>query len=79
MSEAVIVAIISLIGTFGGSIVGCISANKIVNYRIQQLEIKVDKHNNLIDRMYKCEEDILLLQKDKDNIEERIEHYHHGE
>lgn len=76
MSEGIIVALLALIGTLSGSFLGVITANKLVNYRIEQLEIKVDKHNNLIERMYKCEEDILLLQKDKENIEEKIEHYH---
>lgn len=76
MSEGIIVALLALIGTLSGSFLGVITANKLVNYRIEQLEIKVDKHNNLIERMYKCEEDILLLQKDKENLEEKIEHYH---
>lgn len=76
MSEGIIVALLALIGTLSGSFLGVITANKLVNYRIEQLEIKVDKHNNLIERMYRCEEDILLLKKDKENIEEKIEHYH---
>ncbi|MEG2232039.1 MAG: hypothetical protein RRX92_08470 [Lachnospiraceae bacterium] len=52
MSDTVIVAIFSLMGTFGG----ILASNRLTIYRIGQLEEKVNKHNNLIDRMYKVEE-----------------------
>lgn len=56
MSDTVIVAIISGVGTLIGSIFGILTASKMTNYRIEQLEKRVDKHNNLIERMYKVEE-----------------------
>ena len=62
MSETIIVAIISLIGTLGGSFLGVMQANKLSNYRISQLEDKVSKHNNLIDRMYKIESRVTLIE-----------------
>lgn len=34
----------------------------LLEYRLAQLEKKVDKHNNLVERMYKCEEAIMVLQ-----------------
>lgn len=34
----------------------------LLEYRLTQLEKKVDKHNNLVERMYKCEEAIMVLQ-----------------
>lgn len=55
MNDAVIVAILSLIGTLGGSLFGILAASKLTNYRIQQLEEKVEKHNKVIDRVYKLE------------------------
>lgn len=76
MSDTIIVAFISLLGTLGGSFFGVLSSNKLVNYKIAQLEDKVNKHNNLIERMYKCEEDISLIQKEEENIKTTIEHYH---
>lgn len=79
MSESILIALLSLFGTLGGSFLGVMASNKLINYRIEQLEKKVDKHNNLIDRMYHCEEDILLLQKDRDNFQEKMEHYHNEE
>ena len=51
MSEVVIVAILSLIGTLIGSLTGILTANKLTNYRIEQLEKKVEKHNNVIERV----------------------------
>ena len=61
MSETVIVALLSLIGTLGGTLGGILATSKLSNYRIEQLEKKVDKHNNLIERMFKAEESITLL------------------
>jgi hypothetical protein len=55
MSEIVIVSIISLLGTLGGSLLGVLSANKLMTYRINELEKKVEKHNNIIERVYKLE------------------------
>ena len=57
MSEAVTVAIISLFGTLGGSLIGVLASNRLTVYRIEQLEKKVEKHNNLVERTYKIEEE----------------------
>jgi len=48
----IIVAILSLLGT----IIGSFSGMKLMTYRIEQLEVRVNKHNNLIERTYKLEE-----------------------
>nr|DAF69110.1 MAG TPA: hemolysin [Bacteriophage sp.] len=56
MSEALIVALLSLVGTAIGSITGIMAANKLTNYRIEQLEKKVEKHNNVVERVFKLEE-----------------------
>ena len=55
MSESVWVALLSLLGTLAGAFSGILVANRLVNYRLQQLEKKVDQHNSLIDRMYCAE------------------------
>ena len=44
-------AICSLVGTLVGSLAGIMTANRLTNYRIEQLEEKVKKHNNLVERM----------------------------
>lgn len=61
MSDVVIVGILSLSGTLIGAIGGIMTSNKLTLYRISELEKKVDKHNSLIDRMYKVEQDIAIL------------------
>lgn len=51
MSETIVVAIIGFAGTLAGSLLGVLTAQKLTQYRLQQLEEKVNKHNNLIERM----------------------------
>lgn len=64
MSNEIMVALIAMVGTALGTFGGIITANKLTNYRIEQLEKKVDKHNNVIERVYKLEEnDNLILEK----------------
>jgi hypothetical protein len=63
----IIVALLAFAGTVVGSLLGILAANKLVNYRIEQLEKKVEKHNNLVERMYNLETKIAL-------DEEEIEH-----
>lgn len=58
MSDVVIVGVLSLIGTLGGSILGIMAANKLTMYRIEQLEKKVDKHNTIIERTAVLERDL---------------------
>ena len=57
MTEAIIVPVISLFGTLGGSLIGVLASNRLTVYRIEQLEKKVEKHNNLVERTYKIEEE----------------------
>ena len=52
IAVALIGAVGSLLGTFGGILV----ASKLTNYRIEQLEKKVDKHNQVIERVYRLEQ-----------------------
>lgn len=69
MSETVIVAAISLIGTVFGSVLGIFTSNKLTVYRIEQLEKKVDKHNTVIERMYQLEEKIKVANHRIDDLE----------
>lgn len=63
MSETIIIALISLLGTLGGTFGGILATGKLTNYRIEQLEKKVDKHNNIIERTYKLEDNDKLLEE----------------
>lgn len=58
MSETVIVALISLVGTLGGTFGGILVSAKLTNYRLEQLEKKVEKHNNFAERMPVVEKEI---------------------
>lgn len=52
----IMVAIIGLGGSAIGTFAGILTAAKLTNYRIQQLEKKVDEHNTVIKRTYVLEE-----------------------
>lgn len=64
MTSEVIVALLGLAGTLVGSFLGVIAASKLTQYRLKQLEDKVAKHNNVIERTYKLEGEVLELQHD---------------
>ena len=72
MDSTIIVGIFSftasIIGTFGGIIV----SSKLTNYRIEKLEEKVGKHNNLIERMYKVEDSVKSAHRRIDELREEL-------
>ena len=55
MTSEIVVALLGLAGTLAGSFLGVVAASKLTRYRLQQLEEKVNRHNNLIERTYKLE------------------------
>lgn len=61
--EQIAVALIGLCGSGLGSLVAALISNKVWQYRIEQLEKKVEKHNNLVERMYKLEEKEELVEE----------------
>lgn len=64
MSETIILALISLLGTATGTLGGIFVTSKLTNYRLSQLEDEVKKHNNLIDRMYKVESRVTIIEEE---------------
>ncbi len=73
MSETLLVALISLFGTLGGTFGGIITSGKLTNYRIEQLEKKVEQHNHLVERTYELEEKIGLHEEKIKVCNHRIE------
>jgi hypothetical protein len=73
MSETVIVAILALIGTLAGSFGGIITANKLTNYRIEQLEAKVERHNKVIERVYQLEKNEAVMEEEIKVANHRID------
>ena len=71
--ETIIVSIISLIGTLGGSLGGILVANKLTNYRVEQLEKKVEKHNQVVERVYKLEQSDAVRNEEIKVANHRIE------
>lgn len=66
MTESIIVAIIGGLCVAIPSVLSTVFSNRknysLMSYKIEQLENKVSKHNNLIDRMYKVEMRVTLLE-----------------
>ena len=68
MDSSVLVAVISLIGTLGGSLGGILVSSKLTAYRIEQLEKRVAEHNNFARRMPVVEEQIKELTRRMDEV-----------
>ena len=56
MNAEIVIALLSLAGTLIGSLSGVLAANRLTNYRIQELEKKVEKHNTMVERTFRLEE-----------------------
>ena len=69
MSDVIIVGLLSLVGTLLGTGAGILVANKLVNYRLAQLEKKVDKHNEVIERTFKLEGRCSVIEQRLDDAE----------
>ena len=69
MSETVIVALIAFVGTLLGTFGGIVTSSKLTSYRIEQLEKKVDKHNNFAARMPVVEEQIKVINHRIEDLE----------
>lgn len=77
MSGEVVVALITLLGSAIGTIGGIFATNKMTAYRIKQLEKKVDKHNQVVERMYEAEKNISVISEEIKNVNHRIEELEH--
>lgn len=74
MTDVIIVALISLIGTIIGSLGGILASSKMTTYRIEQLEKKVEKHNNVVERMYKLETQVAVDEEEIEHLKQYHEH-----
>ena len=68
----IMVALIGLAGSAFGAFIGVLASAKLTNYRIEQLEKKVDKHNTVIERTYKLEETQAVIQEQIKVVNHRI-------
>lgn len=75
MSEGIISALLALLGTMFGTFGGIVTSGKLTNYRIEQLEKKVDRHNNFALRIPIIEERLNAMKQKIDETQERKEYY----
>lgn len=66
-------ALIGLAGSAVGSILGVLASARLTTYRLEQLEKRVQAHNNLIERTYKLEERTELQEEKIKVANHRIE------
>ena len=64
MDPTIIVALISFAGTVVGTVLGMLAGTKLTTYRIEQLEKKVQAHNEVVERTYILEGQVTELQHD---------------
>ena len=63
MTDTIVVALLSLAGTLAGAYLANKKSTALIAYRLEQLEEKVNKHNNVIERTFKLEEQEALLEE----------------
>ena len=68
MSQEIIISILSLLGTLIGTFAGIVASTNLIKYRIEQLEKKVEKHNNVVERMALAENDIKNIYHQLDEL-----------
>ena len=79
MDSEIIIAIISGLGTLVGSGIGAYASSKLTAYRIEQLEKKVEKHNQVVERTYKLEQDAAVKTEENRVINHRVADLEAGE
>ena len=76
MNSEIVIALISLLGTLAGSLGGIVVSSKLTSHRLEQLEKKVDKHNNFATRMPLLEQDQKEMKEDIKEIKRTIQALH---
>lgn len=71
MTPEVLNALISAIAVIISGLISAIVSNKLMTYRIEQLEKKVDKHNSVIDRTYHLEAEVEVIENEIDNLKNK--------
>ena len=74
MDSAIVVAVISGLFTLVGSFGGIIASSRLTTFRLQQLEEKVNKHNQVIDRVYALERHNEVQDEKIKTLEREVEH-----
>ena len=67
MPETIIVALIAFIGSLIGNYLSNNKNQALIAYRLEQLEKKVNLHNNVIERTYELEEKVEVIETKLDD------------
>jgi hypothetical protein len=78
MNETILVAVLSMIGTLIGTFGGIMTSQKLISYRIEQLEKKVEKHNNVVERVFRLEDNAQLIEEKIKVCSHRIDTLENG-
>ena len=70
---SIAVAVLSLLGTLGGAYLANRKSTALIAYRLEKLEEKVNRHNSVIERTYRLEEQEQLLEERIKVANHRIE------
>ena len=72
MDDIIVSALLSLAGTLIGTFGGILTGSKLITYRVEQLEKKVEKHNQIVERTYKLEGEMLEAQHDIRDLKNKL-------
>lgn len=73
MQTEIVVALITLAGSAIGAFAGILTSAKMTNYRIGQLEKKVEKHNTVVERTFVLEEQMKVANHRIADLEKKEE------
>lgn len=69
MTTEIICSLLALLGTLGGSLGGILVSNRLSNYRIEQLEKKIEKLNTALEKIAKIELHLAVIDERIDTLE----------
>ena len=72
MATEIVVGLLGFAGTLGGTFAGIITSTKLTNYRIEQLERKVEKHNSVVERTALIENNLKSVWHNIDEVKEDV-------
>lgn len=79
MDSSIISALIALGGSLLGTLGGIMVSNRLTAYRLEQLEKKVDKHNNVLERVALMEQNEKTIWRRVDELRSEVHEMKEGE
>ena len=70
MSEQLITSLIAVVGTVIGSFAGILTSSRLTIYRLSRLEEKVERHNQVVERVFRLEESVKSAHHRLDELRE---------